>query len=324
MEWTEEALDMHADTATESDLESTSQPENEETASKLNPHDEWHKLRSFHIYTHPIGDIKRAIPVALEAHINAVLRKGLDEPSPAAKVVTDVVGSAFGKNKATAKFYLVPILLYKAVPAHGIVHHWDFDLSQEYLPSAPNTAVGKRNPGGLAPAQPDTILGYDADLARDDDLLFDMEGTRPSENSFSLSENNIHFPWFTSQWTTSTGEPHDMAILRGARDGACIVNYLHEYYETAYKRPATPLEAHHISFTTDVATFRIWVHWREEDQSASHHYMKCILKGFLSDERDVSAVRRILDNLLTYAVGYRLRSIKDALPHWSRNVTQRA
>lgn len=109
-------------------------------------------------------------------------------------------------------------------------------------------------------------------------------------------------------------------MCQTARDGAAVVNYLHDYYQIAYNRPATVVEALHVSVTCNVEIVNIWLHWREDDGAGQpKHYMKSIHACTTWTEPPLLEARAILKNLVRYALDERVASIKAALPHFYNN-----
>lgn len=134
--------------------------------------------------------------------------------------------------------------------------------------------------------------------------------------------SSLHFPFLTCQWkgyTGSEGQYH--ASLQGGRDGACVVNYLHHFFTEAGQTPSV-VDTCHFSVTSDIQTFRLWVHWRKDcggDRGTIHH-MKCIKSAFSElPEEDEDAMkllvdfRKMLRNIASYATSTRLERIKQAI-----------
>ncbi|KAF1937774.1 hypothetical protein EJ02DRAFT_47020 [Clathrospora elynae] len=128
---------------------------------------------------------------------------------------------------------------------------------------------------------------------------------------------DTHFPFLTAQWKSAIfGENQVHASLQAARDGALIVNYLHQFYSLAYpNRPPTQLQTCHFSITTEIYTCMLWIHWREVDPDDGEVYfrMEEIETARMNKLDDVREVRKILHNYLDFSLGERLRSIKEAL-----------
>lgn len=58
----------------------------------------------------------------------------------------------------------------------------------------------------------------------------------------------------------------------------------------------------------------LWVHWREQDEGRNiSYYIEQVESGMLDKERDNKEIRTILRNLQDYALGDRLRGIKELL-----------
>jgi hypothetical protein len=127
---------------------------------------------------------------------------------------------------------------------------------------------------------------------------------------------DMYCPFLTAQWKApGSGENLKYAQNQAARDGVAIVNYLYELYQTAYQRPPAALETCHFSLECDLVDGELWVHWREGDA----HYMELLEDFSLRKENTVREVRGYLRNIVEYARGPRLESIKKALPLFMKN-----
>jgi hypothetical protein len=135
----------------------------------------------------------------------------------------------------------------------------------------------------------------------------------------------LHFPFLTYQWERPSQGGQFCASQRAARDGATIVRNIDSFCQAAEiatptGKTASVIDKAHFSVTCDTETAKLWVHWLEPSQSVSggkEYYMHCIKKAFLrpDDERDTSLVdmRKMLQNILWYAVTKRLAKIKTAI-----------
>jgi hypothetical protein len=91
---------------------------------------------------------------------------------------------------------------------------------------------------------------------------------------------------------------------------------MHDFYSLAYpNRAPTQLETCHFSLTTEGYTIILWIHWREVDPEDDEVYfrMEEVEMARMGKLDDLLDVRRILHNYLDFALGERLRSIKEAL-----------
>lgn len=129
---------------------------------------------------------------------------------------------------------------------------------------------------------------------------------------------DTHFPFLTAQWKAAiSGENQVHASLQAARDGALIVNYMHHFYSLAYpNRAPTQLETCHFSLTTEGYTIILWIHWREVDPKDGEVYfrMEEVDMARMGKLDDLLHMRKMLHNYIDFALGQRLRSIKEALP----------
>jgi hypothetical protein len=128
----------------------------------------------------------------------------------------------------------------------------------------------------------------------------------------------LHFPFLSCQWKSQKGgEGHCHASLQGARVGAAIVRSLLDLCQTAQHTPSI-VDTAHFSLTTETDTAKLWVHWLEsrEDGGADYH-MELINQAFWRPltPRDTGMIdmRKMLRNILEYAVSTRLDNIKAAI-----------
>jgi hypothetical protein len=128
----------------------------------------------------------------------------------------------------------------------------------------------------------------------------------------------MHFPFLTCQWKCQEGGTHNQATRQGARDGAAIVRSLDCFYQAA-GLTACVVDKAHFSLTTDTRTVLLWVHWSDTNQGAAKpsYYMLQIAQAFLrpNTPRDTSMkdMRKMLRNILKYALSTRLHNIKAAI-----------
>lgn len=92
---------------------------------------------------------------------------------------------------------------------------------------------------------------------------------------------------------------------------------LHDFYRTAQHTPSI-VDMAHFSLTTDTDSAKLWVHWLEtKDDGGVDHHMELISQAFLRPltPRDTGMVdmRKMLRNILEYAVSARLDNIKAAI-----------
>lgn len=95
------------------------------------------------------------------------------------------------------------------------------------------------------------------------------------------------------------------ARWQSARDGATIVNYVHDHF-------------HHFSITTDVMHTNLFIHWRESGQDDQGkpiiiRYMKSLHESSLQDKAGVEQIQNIINNIAAWAMGDRLDGIREAL-----------
>jgi hypothetical protein len=101
-------------------------------------------------------------------------------------------------------------------------------------------------------------------------------------------------------------------LYTGARDGAVIVRYLHEFYTGAGFVP-TVKDTAHFSLTIDMESAHLFVHWEEFDEERPAYYMEPVIKAFLDDEQQVADMRQIMKNILAFALGSRLANLRAAV-----------
>ncbi|KAF1841288.1 uncharacterized protein K460DRAFT_294130 [Cucurbitaria berberidis CBS 394.84] len=274
-------------------------------------------LRSYNIEV----DAARALPHELQEHVDHVLlRARTQPPSPNARRIVQTRLAASLENESTGIRKVEPLLLFageddptalNAVPR--LSSKLNFNLSRDFLPPVPPGKDLVR----LSQPQPDTAIGYLSNhqaLSVDPQLAtaFSVE-EEEALGSFTLN-SSLMFPFLTSQWKPATGESHMIAHAQSARDGATIVRYLDEFYQTAYTRHSTLLESSHISLTCDIQAVNIWIHWREVDaMGATRYYMKSIYDCTLRNEKYLVEARAILWNHIDNALDARLQSLKAAL-----------
>ncbi|KAF2241400.1 hypothetical protein BU26DRAFT_525225 [Trematosphaeria pertusa] len=275
-------------------------------------------------------------PAALQAHIAThICPEPLAEAtSPAALKAVRKRRLASRQNERSGIRMMEPFLLFRgevqvddddddaAVPL--IFSKDEANLDRAYLPPAPNEMV-KKTQGPLSQPRADTIVGYVT--------IQDAESRQPpGQSAFSASEEaaltgyrltpNVHLPFLSSQWKSPASDQHpSRAYNQSGRDGAAVVNHLHDFYIVAYPhREPTVVETCHYSLTCDLHYAQIWVHWRQQGALAvPDHHMELVEEFSMRKEADVRKARTVLRNILDYALGPRLQSLKAALPSFATN-----
>jgi hypothetical protein len=97
------------------------------------------------------------------------------------------------------------------------------------------------------------------------------------------------------------------------------VRSLQDFYQTAQRTPSM-VDVAHFSLTTDTDSAKLWVHWLENNKDGGVDYhMELVSQAFLRPltPRDTGMVdmRKMLRNILDYAVTTRLDNIKAAIAH---------
>jgi hypothetical protein len=129
----------------------------------------------------------------------------------------------------------------------------------------------------------------------------------------------MHFPFLTAQWKVSnSSENLHSAQNQAARDGAAVVNQLHDLYTTADATPPSPVQTCHFSVQTDLQHGGLWVHWRDDPD----HYMELEYDFSMRDEVALETLRGFLRNILDNATGPRLKSLRTALPKFISSQTR--
>ncbi|KAL6711787.1 hypothetical protein ACN47E_002830 [Coniothyrium glycines] len=243
--------------------------------------------------------------------------------SPHAQAVVNKRRAALWQNESTGRKMLEQHLLF-----HGQAHLTlkdQVDLVRDFLPPPPQPTVPDFW-GTLARPQPDSCIGYiTATEAKMHNPPLPMPFTQREDDIAEfynvVHHSDTHFPFLTAQWKAAmSGENQIHASLQAARDGALIVNYMHQFYSTAYpNRNPSQLYTCHVSLTTDMLTTSLWLHWREVDSVDKQVYyrMERIHSAHLHEVEELAVTRNMLHNYINYALKQRLASIKAALvPFW--------
>jgi hypothetical protein len=95
------------------------------------------------------------------------------------------------------------------------------------------------------------------------------------------------------------------------------VRSLHDFYRTAQHTPLI-VDTTHFSLTTDTDSAKLWVHWLEtKEEGGADYHMELISQAFLRPltprDTGMADMRKMLRNILEYAVSARLDSIKAAI-----------
>ncbi|KAH5617602.1 hypothetical protein HBI23_252720 [Parastagonospora nodorum] len=199
------------------------------------------KLEAYRVHI----DAGHEYPPVLAHHIGTVLRRprnGTADASPNANKIVKMRRHAAAQNERTGVNKIAPYLLFvgeadfddRARSVPHITMKQDIGFNKFFLPPATNNHV-KETWGTLSSSQPDSCLGYvtrsDAQAAG---CTAPFTATEESIlHRFSLTQY-MHFPFLTAQWKVpNSNENLHTAQNQAARDGAAIVNYLHELHLAA-------------------------------------------------------------------------------------------
>ncbi|KAH8730348.1 hypothetical protein GQ44DRAFT_700175 [Phaeosphaeriaceae sp. PMI808] len=282
-------------------------------------------------------DIGVALPEALGDFVKGLREQRDQPPSPHARAIVMKRRDASLENEIGSREMMEEHILFRgegyADGIRGIQLKNQVNLIKEYLPQPPR-ATALELWGSLARPQPDSCIGYipAARAARHTPPFFTPFTREESEMAdwYNVVHNaDTHFPFLTAQWKAAiSGENQIHASLQAARDGAVIVNYMHHFYALAYpSRQPTQIETCHFSVTTEGYTIMVWIHWREVNSEDGEVYyrMEPVETARMNEIGDLHEVRKLLHNLVDYAMGERVRSIKEALPlFWPNRPVKKA
>lgn len=186
----------------------------------------------------------------------------------------------------------------------------DISLNKFFLPRAPSPQIVKIWEA-LSTAQPDSCLVYvTCSDARNAACEVPFQPNEESVmHSFSLTPF-MHSSFLTAQWKVpNPNENLHSTQNQAARDGAAIVNQLHDLYAIVDPSPPSVFRTCHFSVQSDLQHGGLWVHWRE----GVEHYMELEYDFSMRDEVALETLRRFLRNILDNALRQRLESLKIAL-----------
>ncbi|KAF2800535.1 hypothetical protein K505DRAFT_228580 [Melanomma pulvis-pyrius CBS 109.77] len=263
------------------------------------------------------------IPETLQKHIDEVVMDMQKPTTPSAARLARNSRRTRGMNELQGKEMLARDLFFKTEIDDGeeliqVLPEVMFD--RHWLPAAPDKWV-ERQYGALEQLRPDHAVGY---ITQQDAHSMNphskaaLERIEEGKITRHALTTQLHFPFLTCQWKSQkSGEGHYHASLQGARDGAAIVRSLHDFYRTAQHSPSI-VDTAHFSLTTDTDIVKLWVHWLETNENGGADYhMELVNQAFLRPltPRDTGMVdmRKMLRNILEYAVGARLHNIKAAI-----------
>jgi hypothetical protein len=292
-------------------------PSPSRTTTSTTTLDEREKLKCYRIHV----DTERRLPEPLQRHVCDVVCRPRDPAvaqSPNAKRIVQRRRIAAQQNEINGNRHFAPFLLplgeanleLSAVAIPLVTHKAELSLNRFFLPGPPDAAT-KSTWKDLSQPRPDSCVGY---VSRSDAAAagFDAPFSHEEEsilNDYVLTKA-LYMPYLTGQWKAPTGtEGLYAAQNQAARDGAVVVNHLHDLYRVAYGDSPSVVETCHFSVVCDVQYAEIWVHWRE----GMEHYMEMVRHGACRSEAEMLDIRCALRNINDYAVNERLESIRSAL-----------
>ncbi|KAF2023767.1 hypothetical protein EK21DRAFT_80132, partial [Setomelanomma holmii] len=182
------------------------------------------------------------------------------------------------------------------------------NLDKRYLPPPIDLAWVKEY-GALKGPQPDHLYGYRH--CKDSDSTTTAFSMQQEYGLLSRAvAPSLHCPFMSAQGKSpKKNQTHFQARFQGARDGAVIVRYLHQFYTDAGFVP-TVKDTAHFSLTMDMESAHLFVHWEEFDVERPAYYREPVMKAFLDDEQQVADMRHIVKNILAFALGSRLANLR--------------
>ncbi|KAF2254224.1 hypothetical protein BU26DRAFT_558934 [Trematosphaeria pertusa] len=295
-------------------------PASESESGQSNPVDSEQRLRAYGVFV----DTQNALPDALNEYINVLIKAPREHTSPSARNMGRKQGRARAGSEQAGIDLLKDHLLFVGEADGGIpliTYLPQVNLSRTYLPAPPTELVAKEL-GLLTQPRPDSLVGYIT--STEAETCGSKAPITPEQERIFLKNtltSSVHFPFLSCQWKSSKKTQNE-AMLQAARDGSTISNYLHDFFTAAGHEPSL-IDTSHFSLTCDMNTVHLWVHWRQEEGDVKH-FMKIIGQAFLRDIDDdgnpqLVKIRKMLRNLLDYAVGARLQKIRSAIPDLEAN-----
>ena len=107
----------------------------------------------------------------------------------------------------------------------------------------------------------------------------------------------------------------DEAERQASRDGAVLVNSMHQFFKAArpYMDPP-PQHTAHVSITCDMRTAIAWIHWRQVDGEGNITYeMERLAQSFCNDTGSMQRIRAVIKNRIDHALGPRLDLIRETV-----------
>ncbi|OAL53594.1 hypothetical protein IQ07DRAFT_502074 [Pyrenochaeta sp. DS3sAY3a] len=268
-------------------------------------------------------------PAQLQELLDTVLTtpRASEKVSPAAKRIGQRQPTAERANEAKASYLLVGDILFSNEAWGGekyvtLDHQVPLDLA--YRPKPPDAATRALYPKGMPQPIPDALVGY---------IMQEEAGYQKVEAPFSEDEEtaldklvkprltgSCLFPFLSAEFKRSRGsESRDHALLQVARGSTTIINHLRLVLTRAGIAP-TPRNTCHWSVTSDMSIIQLWLVWADhhpENGTLQYHIQQVARKDLcdLEDEENPGMVefRRILRNILSWAMGERLDTIRKAM-----------
>jgi hypothetical protein len=275
------------------------------------------RLKKFNIFPAAITPQQPAPIVAL---VRRILTSPRTQQSPNAKRVVTCSPLAEQMTERDGIRLLSPLLLFKSAwedSGEPLIHVTeDTNLFRDRLPPQIHGLAKARIT--LEQPRPDSMVGY-LKNSHAEALGLDVPFSVVEElamDEFKVSQE-VHFPFLTCQWKSQRGSGSITdAQLQAARDGAAIVNSMHQLSDAATRAGLDPLDAEnkcHFSLACDMSTAALFVHCRvgDAEESPSYHMWR-IAHALLSNEESMSALRLALRNILDWATTTRLNSMRAA------------
>lgn len=281
------------------------------------------KLRCFSVFC---GGRNEPLPHSLQLFADNVLLKPQPE-TPSAVRIAQRANAAAKMSEPNGKALLRRFLLPKTrmqsdddddEAIEQIDVSAESNLAPDFLPE-PADAAAKQWFNILEAPRPDDTVGY---LRRH---LADSRAPR-LQSPFTLAEERIFapfdackevtFPFLTFQWKSAlNGGTMEGAERQASRDGAALVNSMHQLLKAAYPHAdPEPQNTAHISITCDMRTAVAWIHWRQiDDESNITYEMERLAQSFCNDYESMRQIRAVIKNATEYALDPRLKIIKSAI-----------
>ncbi|KAJ4989586.1 hypothetical protein SVAN01_04963 [Stagonosporopsis vannaccii] len=259
-------------------------------------------------------------PPVIAQFVRDVLMKPRPHETPSADKIWQVLPAAReASSEADMATILAPLLMFRPQDFNTGSGEKSVSLCSDILLNKKYVEHPSRGDLSLSQPKPDRVNGYVSNWKTHGGVLtpaFTSAEERVLREMAELLHPDALCAWLSGEFKNNSGRSLHWAFLQDCRAGVAAVNHNREFFASAgvvVKEQDTA----HFTIACDAENVVLHIHWYGDDNL---HYVKRIFKADLRNNgpwggksAQMVEMRKILRNILEWAMGPRLNMIKDAI-----------